>query len=183
MLALENVGVRYGGVDALKDVSLTVEPSRVLGLIGPNGAGKTTLVNATTGLAPLATGKISLDGSRINSLPPHLIARAGIARTYQNIRLFGALSVADNVRAGAYRRKGLLSREAVRKLLANASVDHLDLDRAAGTLAYGEQRRLEIARALAARPAVLLLDEPAAGSSSIRTFGAAASARAISSRR
>src|ERR1700736_6815870 len=96
MLALEHVGVRYGGVDALRDVSLAVEPNRVLGLIGPNGAGKTTLVNATTGLAPLASGTIVLDGLRVNGLPPHRIARAGIARASQNIRLFGALDARAN---------------------------------------------------------------------------------------
>src|SRR6202171_1557221 len=103
-LTLEGVGVRYGGVDARHGVSLTVEPSRVLGLIGPNGAGKTTLVNATTGLAPLASGTIALDARRIDGMPTHRIARAGIARTYQNIRLFGALDVRANLAAGAYAR-------------------------------------------------------------------------------
>src|ERR1700694_4895046 len=103
-MSFADVGVRYGGVDALRGVSLTVERGHVLGLIGPNGAGKTTLVNAATGLAPLASGTIALDARRIDGMPTHRIARAGIARTYQNIRLFGALDVRANLAAGAYAR-------------------------------------------------------------------------------
>jgi len=162
-LVLEDVGVRYGGVDALRGVSLTVEPGRVLGLIGPNGAGKTTLVNATTGLAPLASGSVALDGRRIDRLPPHRIARAGIARTYQNIRLFGALDVHANLAAGAIARPGRLGRAELASLLERAGIAGLDLTARAGALPYGDQRRLEIARALAGAPAVLMLDEPAAG--------------------
>ena len=108
MLALDGVTVRYGGVTALHGVSLTIERGHIHGLIGPNGAGKTTLINATTGLAPLAAGAVRLDGRRVDGLPPHRIARAGIARTYQNIRLFGALDVRGNVAAGAYARRGRL---------------------------------------------------------------------------
>src|ERR1700738_4094467 len=149
-LVLDDVGVRYGGVDALRGVSLAVEASRVLGLIGPNGAGKTTLVNATTGLAPLATGTIALDGMPLNGLPTHRIARAGIARTYQNIRLFGALDVRANLAAGAYARPGRLQPDEMRALLERAGVGHVDPGAKAGSLPYGDQRRLEIARALAA---------------------------------
>jgi ABC-type branched-subunit amino acid transport system ATPase component len=162
-LVLENAGVRYGGVDALRDVSLAVESGGVLGLIGPNGAGKTTLVNATTGLAPLAAGTIALDGRRIDGLPPHRIARAGIARTYQNIRLFGALDVHANLAAGAFARPGRLTPAEIATLLERAGIPGLDLTARAGSLPYGDQRRLEIARALAAAPTVLMLDEPAAG--------------------
>jgi ABC-type branched-subunit amino acid transport system ATPase component len=162
-LVLDGVGVRYGGVIALDDVSLAVEPGATLGLIGPNGAGKTTLINATTGIATLATGTIALGKRRLNGLPPHRIARAGIARTYQNIRLFGALDVRTNLAAGAFAQPGRLSDDAARALLERAGIAHLALDALASALPYGDQRRLEIARALASQPAILMLDEPAAG--------------------
>jgi ABC-type branched-subunit amino acid transport system ATPase component len=178
-LVLDGVGVRYGGVDALRGVSLAVEPGHVLGLIGPNGAGKTTLVNATTGLAPLASGTIALDGMRIDGLPPHRIARAGIARTYQNIRLFGALDVRANLAAGAYARPGRLSDDAMRMLLERAGVAQADPAAQASSLPYGDQRRLEIARALAAAPNVVMLDEPAAGMNPSETTRLVETIRAI----
>jgi ABC-type branched-subunit amino acid transport system ATPase component len=162
-LRVTGLSVRYGGVSALDDVSLAVEPGCVVGLIGPNGAGKTSLINAVTGVAHPAAGDIRLGDVRLERLAAFQVARAGVARTYQNIRLFGALSVADNVRAGAFRRRGRLDDDAVRALLARAHVHDADLRRRAGTLPYGEQRRLELARALAAEPSILLLDEPAAG--------------------
>jgi ABC-type branched-subunit amino acid transport system ATPase component len=140
-------------------------------LIGPNGAGKTTLINAVTGILRPASGTISLGKTRLDRLSQHRVARAGVARTYQNIRLFGTLSVADNVRAGAYRRRGTLADDAVRELLTRATVQVADLRGQAGTLPYGEQRRLEIARALASDPKVLLLDEPAAGMNPRETGG------------
>jgi branched-chain amino acid transport system ATP-binding protein/branched-chain amino acid transport system permease protein len=179
MLALENVGVRYGGVDALRAVTLTVEPNHVLGLIGPNGAGKTTLVNATTGLAPLASGTIALDGKRIDGIPPHRIARAGIARTYQNIRLFGALDVRANLAAGAFSRPGRPTTEELTTLLQRAGIAHVDLAAKAGSLPYGDQRRLEIGRALAAAPNVVMLDEPAAGMNPSETTRLVDTIRAI----
>jgi ABC-type branched-subunit amino acid transport system ATPase component len=179
MLALEEVGVRYGGVDALRGVSLRVERGRVLGLIGPNGAGKTTLVNAATGLAPLASGTIALEGKRIDGLPQHRIARAGIARTYQNIRLFGALDVRANLAAGAFARPGRLDEETLRALLARAGIPDVDPAARAGALPYGDQRRLEIARVLAARPLVAMLDEPAAGMNAAETRRLAETIRAI----
>jgi branched-chain amino acid transport system ATP-binding protein len=178
-LVLEEIGVRYGGVDALRGVTLTVEHGHVLGLIGPNGAGKTTLVNATTGLAPLASGTISLDGRRIDGLPPHRIARAGIARTYQNIRLFGALDVHANLAAGAFARPGRLSAAEIATLLERAGIAGADLTARAGSLPYGDQRRLEIARALAGSPAVLMLDEPAAGMNPSETTRLVDTIRAI----
>nr|MDP9105665.1 ATP-binding cassette domain-containing protein [Candidatus Eremiobacteraeota bacterium] len=164
---------------ALRAVSLAVEPNHVLGLIGPNGAGKTTLVNATTGLAPLASGTISLDGKRIDGLPPHLIARAGIARTYQNIRLFGALDVRANLAAGAFPRPGRPATDELTTLLQRAGIAHVDLNARAGSLPYGDQRRLEIARALAAAPAVVMLDEPAAGMNPSETTRLVETIRAI----
>jgi ABC-type branched-subunit amino acid transport system ATPase component len=179
MLTLDDAGVRYGGVDALRGVSLKVEPNHVLGLIGPNGAGKTTLVNATTGLAPLASGRIALDDTRIDGLAPHRIARTGIARTYQNIRLFGALDVHANLAAGAYARPGRLTPSEIAALLERAGIPNLDLTARAGALPYGDQRRLEIARALASSPKVLMLDEPAAGMNPSETTRLVDTIRAI----
>ncbi len=175
----ENVGVRYGGVDALRAVTLSIERGHVLGLIGPNGAGKTTLVNATTGLAPLASGTIALDGQRIDGLPTHRIARSGIARTYQNIRLFGALDVRANLAAGGYARRTRATAAEIRSLLERAGIERLDLAARAGSLPYGDQRRLEIARALAMAPAVLMLDEPAAGMNPSETTRLVETIRAI----
>ncbi len=162
-LAVEGVSVRYGGVTALDEISLRIAPGAVVGLIGPNGAGKTTLINAVTGVVRPSKGRITLGATRLERLPQHRVARAGVARTYQNIRLFGTLSVADNVRAGAVARPGHLSDGQARALLERAAMHEVDLERRAGALPYGEQRRLEIARGLAAQPAILLLDEPAAG--------------------
>jgi ABC-type branched-subunit amino acid transport system ATPase component len=180
-LVLADVGVRYGGVDALRDVSLIVEPGTVLGLIGPNGAGKTTLVNAATGLAPLASGTVTLDGTRINGLPPHRVARAGIARTYQNIRLFAALDVCANLAAGHFARPGRLDDGAVTVLLERAGIAHVDPRALSGALPYGDQRRLEIARALAQEPRILMLDEPAAGMNPAETRRLVETIRAIAS--
>jgi branched-chain amino acid transport system permease protein len=162
-LAVRQLGVRYGGVAALDDVSLRVPAGGVLGLIGPNGAGKTSLINAITGVVRIHAGDIRLGGLNLERLPQFAIARHGVVRTYQNIRLFAALSVADNVRAGALRLSGALDDAAVRALLERAGVGGLDLRARAGSLPYGAQRRLEIARALAGKPAIVLLDEPAAG--------------------
>jgi ABC-type branched-subunit amino acid transport system ATPase component len=179
MLALDEVAVDYGGVHALSSISLVVEPGNVLGLIGPNGAGKTTLINATTGLATLAGGTITLDGARIDGLPPHRVARAGIARTYQNIRLFGALDVRANLAAGAYTRTQRLDDRAMHALLERAGVAGTDLDATASALPYGDQRRLEIARALAAAPRIVMLDEPAAGMNPAETARLTDTIRAI----
>ena len=162
-LIVDRLGVQYGGVRALEGVNLRVPAGAVIGLIGPNGAGKTSLINAVTGLVRPRSGSIRLGEVRLDRLAAHRIARAGVARTYQNIRLFGALSIADNVRAGAFRLRGRLDDGAIHALLAQASLEVPDLDRRAGALPYGEQRRLEIARARAAEPELLLLDEPAAG--------------------
>ena len=177
-LTLEGVGVRYGGVDALAGVSLAVESGTILGLIGPNGAGKTTLVNATTGIVQLARGRIALGATRLGGRRPFEIARLGVARTYQNVRLFGALSIRENVRAGAMRR-GDLSDGATRELLARVGLPDADLDARANGLAYGDQRRLEIARALAGAPHILMLDEPAAGMNPVETKALGTLVRAI----
>jgi ABC-type branched-subunit amino acid transport system ATPase component len=178
-LELDRVTIRYGGVRALADASLEVLPGRVLGLIGPNGAGKTTLINATTGIVPLTSGRVTLGGRRISGLAPHLVARAGIARTYQNIRLFGALDVFANLSAGAFARPGRLDAAHANNLLERAGIAHVDLDARAGALPYGDQRRLEIARALAAEPAIVMLDEPAAGMNPTETAHLVETIRAI----
>ena len=163
ILRLESVSVRYGGVAALQNVSLDLAPGTIVGLIGPNGAGKTTLINATTGVTQIAGGAIALGTKRLDRMRVHDIARAGVVRTYQNIRLFGRLAVRDNLAAGAYKRPGRLSDAEALQLLQRVGIAHVSLDAAAGSLPYGDQRRLEIARALASEPAILMLDEPAAG--------------------
>jgi ABC-type branched-subunit amino acid transport system ATPase component len=168
-LELSGVTVRYGGVTAVRDVALAVEPGSVLGLIGPNGAGKTSLINAVTGIVGIDAGRIRLGGKRIDGIPPHRIARAGIARTYQNIRLFGALDVRTNVAAGAFTQRKPVDEGALRAILARVDLADVDLDAAAASISYGDQRRLEIARALASEPTVILLDEPAAGMNPVET--------------
>jgi ABC-type branched-subunit amino acid transport system ATPase component len=162
-LIVEHLGVRYGGVAAVDDVSLRVPAGAVVGLIGPNGAGKTSFINAVTGVVRPSAGSVSLGALRLDRLPQHAIARRGVVRTYQNIRLFASLSVADNVRAGALGLPGSLNDVAVRGLLERAGIPDADLRARAGALPYGAQRRLEIARAMAGKPAIVLLDEPAAG--------------------
>ena len=178
-LVLEGVGVRYGGVIALDDVSLAVVPGQTLGLIGPNGAGKTTLINAVTGIAPLTAGTIRLGARRIDGAPQHRIARAGIARTYQNIRLFGSLDVRTNLAAGAFAQPGRLGDDAARALLGRTGIAHVALDALASALPYGDQRRLEIARGLASRPSILMLDEPAAGMNPVETARLVATIRTL----
>jgi len=169
----------FGGLQAVDSVSFSVNEGEIFGLIGPNGAGKTTLFNLITGLTPVSSGSFSYQGRAITGLPPHRIAGQGIARTFQNIRLFKGLSVLENVRISqhACTRTGLFSgilglpasrreeREVEEKAWEILKLIGLSGRAAelAGNLAYGDQRRLEIGRALALQPKVLLLDEPAAG--------------------
>ena len=166
MLEFTAVSKHFGGLFAVRDVSLACEQREILGLIGPNGAGKTTLLNLATGILRPDSGTIRLEGRRLEGMSPQFCARAGVARTFQNIRLFGHLTVRQNVEVAATssersRRAGTHVVDVDRLL---ASMDLADLaQRPAPTLAYGHQRRLEIARALALAPKVLLLDEPAAG--------------------
>ena len=179
LLALENVTKRFGGLTAVGGVSLVLEEGDLAGLIGPNGAGKTTVFNLLTGVYAPTEGTITFRGQSIGGLKPHEIARLGICRTFQNIRLFPDLTVLDNVRTGAALREkvglwGTVLRtarfeEAEARVTQEAEslLDLLDLGRikneTARNLPYGDQRRLEIARALATEPQLLLLDEPAAG--------------------
>jgi branched-chain amino acid transport system ATP-binding protein len=179
LLAMENVTVRFGGLVAVSELSLTVEPGEIVGLIGPNGAGKTTAFNAVSGLVPTTSGQVRFGGQDLGGLKPHERAALGLARTFQNIRLFGDQSALTNVlvgrhmrlrsglvaswlRTGAQRREEAAAREKALQLLEFVGLsDVADAD--AGSLPYGRQRRLEIARALATEPRLLLLDEPAAG--------------------
>jgi branched-chain amino acid transport system ATP-binding protein len=179
LLELDSVTKRFGGLLAVANVSFGLEKGEILSMIGPNGAGKTTAFNCITGLFPITTGAIKLDGESIAGLPPHRITKLGVARTFQNIRLFAFMTAVDNVMVGAHwwmkervwdgaLRTGRARREE-RSVEQRALelLDLLGLSRYAGSYArelpYGLQRRLEIARALATRPRLLLLDEPAAG--------------------
>jgi branched-chain amino acid transport system ATP-binding protein len=178
---LEVIGVNksFGGLKAVQDFNLTIREGDLQGLIGPNGAGKTTCFNLLTGVYTPDTGEVRVSGHRVEGARPWRIARLGVARTFQNIRLFGAISVLDNARLGCHLRvghsfAGMVLRSVLHRAEERAVRDRaMDLlgvlglaDRAheeAKSLPYGDQRKLEIARALATEPRVLLLDEPAAG--------------------
>jgi branched-chain amino acid transport system ATP-binding protein len=178
-LEVRSVTVRFGGITALDDVSLTAAPRRVTGIIGPNGAGKTTLLNVLCGLVRPESGQIRFDGRELTRLRPHKLAALGIARTLQGVGLFGGLSVAENVMVGAtsHARAGLWSglfglprSDRDERQLRQLAVEALDrvgaadlADAMPGTLAYGLRKRVALARALVARPRLLLLDEPASG--------------------
>ncbi len=179
MLRIETLSRQFGGVRALHDVSFEVQGGTICGLIGPNGAGKTTLINIASGLLRPTSGSVLVSGQNLAGRPPHRITAAGVARTFQNIRLFGELSVLENVLLGQHLRRSdtlvdaLLalprarraereSRVAAMALLARLGIEHL-AKLPAAALSYGDQRRVELARALALEPAILLLDEPAAG--------------------
>jgi branched-chain amino acid transport system ATP-binding protein len=162
LLAVEEVTLRFGGVVALDGVSFEVEKGQVAGLIGPNGAGKTTAFNVITRLYKPSAGKVTFDGKSLLRRPAHRIVKAGIARTFQNLQLFRSMSVLENVLVGTHargRRAG--AKEALAALEAAGVREHAE--RRAASLPYGTQKRVELARALAARPRLLLLDEPAGG--------------------
>ncbi|WP_026608423.1 ABC transporter ATP-binding protein [Methylocapsa acidiphila] len=179
LLQISGLSVRFGGLTAVDRLDLTVEAGAIHGLIGPNGAGKTTAFNLIAGAVRRSAGEIRLDGAPVEGLPPYARVRRGLARTFQNIRLFGEMTALENILAGMHTRlKGSLfeillrpdktrrvERDAVTE--ARALLDFVGLAavarRRAGELSYGDQRRVEIARALAAAPKLLLLDEPAAG--------------------
>jgi branched-chain amino acid transport system ATP-binding protein len=184
LLTVSGVSKAFGGLQALSDISLQVNAGEIFGLIGPNGAGKTTLFNALTGLYTTDSGAIYLKDSRLreqrlDNRPPHQVLKAGLARTFQNIRLFAEMTALENVLVGrharttsgvigavlrlpATRREEADSRERAHALLHRVGIAQ-HADRLAKNLPYGDQRRLEIARALATEPSLLALDEPAAG--------------------
>jgi len=181
ILDVKNLGISFGGLRAVDNFNLTIEQGQLYGLIGPNGAGKTTVFNMLTGVYKPTDGKIFLDGEEITGKPTIEINKAGVARTFQNIRLFSDLTVLDNVKVGLHNQKeyeystltGVLRlprfRQAEKAMDERAmellKVFDLDgeADYKASNLPYGKQRKLEIARALATNPKLLLLDEPAAG--------------------
>ena len=185
LLSVNNLTKHFGGVRALNDVSFTVAQGEITGLIGPNGAGKTTCFNLISGLLPPTRGSVSLLGENLGGLAPYYRSRRGLARTFQNIQLFGGMNVLENVLTGCHQRQEVGALRAmwpgsrVRRAEARAAERARELlelvglaeraDFPADALAYGEQRRLEIARALAQEPRLLLLDEPAAGLNSRET--------------
>jgi branched-chain amino acid transport system ATP-binding protein len=164
LLSVEDVRVEFGGILALADLTFAVDEGQICALIGPNGAGKTTLFNCVSRLYETTSGRITFAGTNLLAVPAHRIASLGIARTFQNLALFPALTVVENVMVGAYSRGGssrTQRREAL-DILARLSLSEYAFRPAIG-LAYGTLKRIEIARALAARPRLLCLDEPAAG--------------------
>lgn len=179
LLEVKNLGITFGGLRAVDNFNLSLEKGDLYGLIGPNGAGKTTVFNLLTGVYKPTTGTFFLDGKELKGKKPADINKAGIARTFQNIRLFKNLSVIDNVKVGLHNSMKYSAFEGVFRLPSyfktekkmNEKAMHLlkvfELDKEADTLAsnlpYGKQRKLEIARAIATEPKLLLLDEPAAG--------------------
>ncbi|MCT0214905.1 ABC transporter ATP-binding protein [Synechococcus sp. CS-1330] len=179
LLQLEDVGVRFGGLQALQGVDLEVKQGEIFGLLGPNGAGKTTLFNVISGLTAPSSGTVRWRGASLDGLSSHRIARLGIARTFQNLRLFSSMSCLENVLVGLHQHasqqplaallqtQSFRRRESQLQQQALALLDLFQLEdtahQDAASLSYGDRRRLEIARALASRPQLLLLDEPAAG--------------------
>ncbi len=179
LLEMREVTIRFGGVVALDNVSFTIGEGEILGLIGPNGAGKTTCFNTMTGVYPPTSGEVLFRGESLGQRKRHAITKLGIARTFQNIRLFGNMTALENILVGAdaghrtgvgsalfrlprHRREEAQGHERAGELLKFMGISHR-ADELARNLPYGDQRRLEIARALATDPALLCLDEPAAG--------------------
>lgn len=179
LLEIDNLGVRFGAVQALSDVSFRVASGTIHGLIGPNGAGKTTAFNVISGLARQTSGQIRLAGVTLDQLPSYRRTSLGLARTFQNIRIFREMSVLENVLTGAHLQTGGSALDILLRLPRFRAAEREGVARAreilqlvglearaesgAGDLAYGDMRRLEIARALASHPKLLMLDEPAAG--------------------
>lgn len=187
LLNITGVGKRFGGLSALSDITLSIGRGEIFGLIGPNGAGKTTLFNILTGLYPPDCGEIAFDGAHVTGMKPYEIARRGIARTFQNIRLFANMSALENVMVGRHvrtragvagavlRNAQTRAEEAAILTRARALLEYVGIARRAEepaySLSYGDQRRLEVARALATDPVLLALDEPAAGMNATETVG------------
>ena len=185
LLAATGITKRFGGLTALDRVSLSVAAGEIYGLIGPNGAGKTTLFNVLTGIYACDAGEIFFNSQRLRNMAPHAVAGAGIARTFQNIRLFANMTALENVMVGRHvrtragvlgailRTRGARAEEAAIEQRAHRLLDYCGIahhtNALARNLAYGDQRRLEIARALATEPRLLAVDEPAAGMNATET--------------
>jgi len=195
LIQLKNVTMKFGGVTALSDVTFDVKNQEILGLIGPNGAGKTTVFNVITGVYQITSGEIIFDGNSLSGVKRYKITKRGVARTFQNIRLWGDMTALENVMTATdtHKKSGLVSglfglpisrREEKRdKARAQELLDFIGIgeyaDRLAKNLPYGVQRRLEIARAMGAEPKLLLLDEPAAGFNPAEKLQLAATIRKI----
>ena len=185
LLEIKGLGIEFGGLRAVHDVSFSLKPGEIVSVIGPNGAGKTTLFNMISGIYLPGSGKVVLEGEDVTGMEPHLLARRGLSRTFQNLQIFQQMTVLENAIAGYHlqesgavladllnlpssRKRAKAAETGARKLL-----DRVGLGRAAeqeaGNLSYGALKRLEIARALALSPRVLLLDEPAAGCNAVET--------------
>ena len=198
-LELDRVTVRFGGVIAARDVSLAVAPGEIRGLIGPNGAGKTTLINAITGAVPLTEGRVLLDGHVISGQASHKVSRRGIGRTFQHVEPFNEMTVLDNVMVGVGRSTrapfwsaAVSSRSAYKTELetiafATETLDAFGLlpyrDVRAADLPFGLLKRMDLARSLASRPTLLLMDEPTSGMSESEADTAIATARALAEQR
>ena len=198
LLEVAAITKAFTGLIALDEVSFTVEPGTIHAVIGPNGAGKTTLFNIISGLSAATSGRIAFAGLDVTDLRPHRRAAAGIGRTFQNLRVFGGMSVLENVMTGMHpalnvawpkvllRLRAGREEERAAKAKAEALLDFVGIaehrDRPAADLAYGDQRRLEIARALATQPKLLLLDEPAAGMNPAETTALQRLAEALRAR-
>jgi len=183
LLSAEHIVVRFGGLVALSDTNLEVEPGRVTGLIGPNGAGKTTLFNVITGLQPPTSGRVVLDGADITERTPFKRARMGVARTFQKLEAFTSLSARDNVLVAAEQRKawdrsGFKPTTVADEMLAKVGIADV-ANYMVGTLPTGTARLVELARALATNPRVLLLDEPSSGLNEDETATLAALLRGL----
>lgn len=164
-LVAEQVTKDFAGLRAVDSVSLSLERGEILGLIGPNGSGKTTMINVLTGLLPITSGRVLVDGRDVTGWAPHRIARVGLARTFQVVKLFKDFTVMENVEVAAISARGVSRRQAqdlAAAALARVGIEHL-AELPASVLPQGEERRVEIARALATQPSYLLLDEPGAG--------------------
>ncbi|ASY57613.1 ABC transporter ATP-binding protein [Sinorhizobium sp. CCBAU 05631] len=185
LLQVEGLGIEFGGLRAVRDVSFSLNAGEIVSVIGPNGAGKTTLFNMVSGIYRPGHGRVKLAGEDVTGMEPHLLARRGLSRTFQNLQIFQAMTVLENAIAGHHlHEKGSVladlfglpsSRRRAREAEASSRrlLDRVGLGRAeaqeAGSLSYGALKRLEIARALALKPRVLLLDEPAAGCNAVET--------------
>ncbi len=185
LLSIEGLGISFGGLKAVQDVSFQVRPGEIVSVIGPNGAGKTTLFNMISGVYQPGSGRVMLNGEEVTGMSPHLLARRGMSRTFQNLQIFQSMTVLENAVSGFHlaekgfvlsdllglpssRRRSRASEAGARKLLERVGLERA-AERAAGNLSYGSLKRLEIARALALEPKVLLLDEPAAGCNAVET--------------
>jgi branched-chain amino acid transport system ATP-binding protein len=185
LLSIEGLGISFGGLKAVHDVSFGVKPGEIVSVIGPNGAGKTTLFNMISGVYRPGSGKVLLNGEDVTAMSPHLLARRGMCRTFQNLQVFQSMTVLENTIAGyhlqesgsvlsdllnlpASRRRAREAEAGARELLKRVGLERA-AEREAGSLSYGSLKRLEIARAMALKPKVLLLDEPAAGCNAVET--------------